>query len=182
MKQNHEANRQLNAWSEFFRRRSNDRIYLVTFMFAPFRRASEYRTILAMEKIIETFYERVLNRVTRYPEKYRSNLVMLAFPDKPVPHRDKTRSRGAFEMAPHKGLHYHATVALKREGRSKAGLKTIIRDSEGSIIGGLPFNRVHVKRVRDDPRPTVCYCLKGLPRRIFSEDRVLLLPKAGSEL
>lgn len=144
--------------------------------------ASEYRTILAMEKIIETFYHRVLSRVTRYSEKYSSNLVMVAFPDKPVPHRAKKRPIGAFEMAPHKGLHYHAIVALKRKGRSKAGLKAIMRESGGSIIGGLPLNRVDIKRVKGDPRPAVVYCLKGLPRRIFTADRILLLPKADSEL
>jgi hypothetical protein len=177
-----EASRQLNAWSEFFHRRADDRIYLVTFMFAPFRTANEYRTIVVMEKIIETFYDRVLNRVTRYPEKYRSNLVMMAFPDKPVPHRKKKRPAGRFEMAPNKGLHYHAVVAMKRDGRSKAGLKTVIRKFEGSIVGGLPLNRLDVKRIKGDPRPAVLYCLKGLPRRIFSADRVLLLPRSGSEL
>jgi hypothetical protein len=181
MKRDYETSRQLNAWSEFFHRRVDDRIYLVTFMFAPFRTASEYRTILVMEKIIETFYDRLLNRVTRYPERYRSNLIVLAFPDKPVPHRRGKRPKASFEMAPNKGLHYHAIVALKREGRSKAGLKTIMRKHGSRLIGGLPLNRLHVKRVKGDPRPTVVYCLKGLPRRIFSTNRILLLPKADSE-
>ena len=168
----------MKGWADFFRRHSDKKLYLMTFMFPPFQ-GSDNQITRTMEKVIERFYCRLAKRVTRARKKYGLSLIMVAFPDKPVPHEEK---RAIADCQPNRGLHFHAIVALCHKSRLKTGLKNFLNGPGAKVKRGLPFRRVHLRRIKRSPERVVAYCFKGLERMRFSGDRILLFPKSASEL
>ena len=183
-----EINKQINGWADYFSRLKMEgrKLYFLTFMFKPLKEVDRWNKEInvdrwnkeIMKKVVYEVYGRLITRVVRYPRKFAGDLVLVGAPDRPVPHR---RKRSSKDVKINNGLHMHAIVALARRTQLKVGLKQHIKDDGAYLLENLPLRRIHVKRCKRSPRKVTRYLLKGISRRSFDLEDMVICPKASSE-
>jgi hypothetical protein len=132
---------------------------------------------------INRIYSTLVRHVERHPTTpagSRRVPILLAFPDYPT-----QRGSGDWsDVTINDGLHYHGIILLHIESRLKVRLDTHIKDDydhyvrSGDIVRRIdrrPIDEKTAKRVTG-------YGLKALEWRIPDTDRLLILPRALSEL
>ena len=87
------------------------------------------------------------------------------------------------------GLHYHGIVLIPvLKTRLKIGLDLFINEEKNEetyrhlVKVGGPLRRIHIKPVEETPENAVGYVLKSIESRIPDSNKMLILPKAVSEL
>jgi hypothetical protein len=154
----------------------------VTFMFNYISGGFD-RKCTVMEDEVNRIYSTLVPQVERYPNTPAGSKrvpILIAFPDYPT-------QRGSGDWADvtiNDGLHYHGIILIHTESRLRVRLDTHIKDeyrhyvSSGDIVRRIdlrPIDEKTAKRVTG-------YGFKALEWRIPDTDRLLILPKALSEL
>jgi hypothetical protein len=154
--------------------------YLFSFMFNQLP-GSRRAMVHQMHQQIERWFGRLATRTVRKPR----SPVWVPFlpkgifvPDLPVPKRCKV---GIGDVSINDGLHVHGIVVANRWARLPETLDVYFQENLKKFLVGK-LRHIDVELIRDRPRYTVGYALKGLKRPTFSEDDVLVLPRAVSEL
>jgi hypothetical protein len=128
-------------------------------------------------------YGRLATRTVRKPRSPRWASILprgvfvvdrpiLKKPDRKIPLR---------HVSPNDGLHVHGLVAAKRLGRIREPLDQHFRDHMDEYLIGK-IDEIDVVPITNNPSYTTRYGAKGLKRRTFSCDDVLILPKTLDEL
>jgi hypothetical protein len=154
--------------------------YLFTFMFNQLpgpRRAMVHQ----MHQQLERWYGRLATRTVR---KTRSPVWApflpkgIFVPDLPVSKRAK-QSIG--DVSTNDGLHMHGVVVANRWARIPETLDVYFEENLEQFLTSK-LRHIDVQRITHRPKYTAGYGLKGLKRPTFSEDDVLVLPRALVEL
>jgi hypothetical protein len=100
-------------------------------------------------------------------------------PDLPVPKRIKQRLR---EVTINNGLHWHGLVMVNPLAPKLPGNLDvhINEDLQNYLVGSI--RTIGVEPITYDPVYVTGYGMKGLKRRSFSEDEILIFPRTVSEL
>jgi hypothetical protein len=161
--------------------------YIITFMFNHILGPYEHKC-LVMEQEIERVYATLVRYMVHNPrsKSERKKLPRLyAFPDYP---RQKMEPFRLEDVMANDGLHYHGIVLIPNNTRLKMGLDMFINEEENEktyrhlVKFGGPLRRIHIKPVDRTPRNAVDYVLKSIEWRIPDSNKMLILPKAVSEL
>ena len=156
--------------------------YIVTFMFNHIPGDHDHKCSV-MENAIERIYATLIRHVVRDPrsQSERKKLPMLyAFPDYPGNKMDPFRWE---DITINDGLHYHGIVLIRIDTRLKVGLDTYIKQNYQHFVKfGGPLRRIHIEPIDRTPRKAVDYVLKSIEWRIPDSNKMLILPKAVSEL
>jgi hypothetical protein len=154
--------------------------YLFTFLFNQLP-GSRRAMVHQMHQQLERWYGMLATRIVRKPRSpgRASFLPKGVFvPDLPVPKRCKV---GIGDVSINDGLHVHGIVVANRWARMPETLDVYFQENLKKFLVGK-LRHIDVELIRDRPRYTVGYALKGLKRPTFSEDDVLVLPRAVGEL
>jgi hypothetical protein len=179
------------AWIEqIIEARRDDQIwngYIVTFMFNHIPGPFEHKC-----SVMENEIERVYATLVRYvvhdsrSKSQRKKLPLLhAFPDYP---RKKMEPFSWEDIKIIDGLHYHGIVLIPTNTRLKISLDMFINEEENEetyrhlVKFGGPLRRIHVEAVDHTPRKAAGYVFKSFEWRIPDSNKMLILPKALSEL
>jgi len=141
------------------------------------------RKCRVMEDEVERVYRTLVPHVERNPRSpsgRRRLPLLIAFPDYPT-----QRGSGDWrDVVINDGLHYHGIILVHIESRLKVRLDTHIKDQYRHYVrSGDILRRIHVQPVDEATSNRVTgYGLKALEWRIPDTDRLLILPKALSEL
>ena len=158
--------------------------FLITFMFNHISGSFDHKCSVMTNEI-----ERAYNILGRYvvhdfrSKSQREKLPRLyAFPDYP---RQKLEPFDWKDINCNDGLHYHGIILIRIDTKLKMGLDTFIMQDEHYrhlVKYGGPLRRIHIKPVDDAPQKAVGYAFKSLEWRIPDSNKMLILPKAVSEL
>jgi hypothetical protein len=154
--------------------------YLFTFLFNQLP-GSRRAMVHQMHQQLERWYGMLATRIVRKPRSPgRASFLPkgIFVPDLPVPKRCKV---GIGDVSINDGLHVHGIVVANRWARLPETLDVYFQENLKKFLVGK-LRHIDVELIRDRPRYTVGYALKGLKRPTFSEDDVLVLPRAVSEL
>jgi hypothetical protein len=151
----------------------------VTFMFNYISGGFD-RKCTVMEDEIDRIYSTLVRHVERHPRTPAGSKrvpILIGFPD-------LQRGFGWEDVVINDGLHYHGIVLIHTESRLKVRLDTHIKDHYRHYVrSGDIVRRIHVQRVDEATSKRVTgYGFKALEWRIPDTDRLLVLPKALSEL
>ena len=156
--------------------------YIVTFMFNHIPGDHDHKCSV-MENAIERIYATLIRHVVRDPrsESERKKLPMLyAFPDHPRNKMDPFRWE---DITINDGLHYHGIILIRIDTRLKVGLDMYIKQNYQHFVKfGGPLRRIHIEPIDRTPGKAVGYVLKSIEWRIPDSNKLLILPKAVSEL
>jgi hypothetical protein len=155
--------------------------YLLSFMFSQIH---EFNTpkMEEMKKHLGWFY----GRLAKASGPKASHLKWSPFlpkiilaPDLPVPKRIKQRLR---EVTINNGLHWHGLVMVNPLAPKLPGnLDVHINENlQNYLVGSI--RTIGVEPITYDPVYVTGYGMKGLKRRSFSEDEILIFPRTVSEL
>jgi hypothetical protein len=155
--------------------------YLLSFMFSQIQGSDESR----MEKMkthLGWFYGRLAKAsVPKASHPIWSTFlpkVVLA-PDFPVPKRSKSKLR---DVTINDGLHWHGLVMVNPLAPKLPGtLDVHIKENWRKYLVGS-IRTIGVEAITHDPVYVTGYGMKGLKRRSFFEDEILIFPRAVSEL
>jgi hypothetical protein len=154
----------------------------VTFMFNHIPGRFDLKCSV-MEDEIDRIYSTLVRHVERYPRSpsgAKRVPILIAFPDYPT-----QRGSGDWrDIVINDGLHYHGIVLIHTESRLKIRLDTHIKDQYRHYVRlGDIVRRIHVQPIDEATAKRVTgYGFKALEWRIPDTDRLLILPKALSEL
>jgi hypothetical protein len=154
----------------------------VTFMFNHIPGRFDLKCTV-MEDEIDRIYGTLVRHVERYPTTpagKRRLPRLIAFPDYPM-------QRGSGDWADvtiNDGLHYHGIILVHTESKLKVRLDMHIKDNyQFYVRSGDIVRRIHIQPIDETTSKRVTgYGLKALEWRIPDTDRLLILPKALSEL
>jgi hypothetical protein len=105
---------------------------------------------------------------------------LYAFPDYP---RQKMEPFKLEDVTINDGLHYHGVILIPNETRLKISLDMFFDQRKEYLIKrGWPLRRIHCEIIDYAPRKAVDYVLKAIEWRIPDSNKMLILPKAVSEL
>jgi hypothetical protein len=154
--------------------------FFMTIMFhhIPGPRGTKIRQ---MHEEISTIYGKLANRVVRKPtsENWAHLLPKgVFFPD--VPGYRKT-SEKLSDVSVNDGVHMHGIVFAIETPRFKQSLDQHFRENEQLYVNGN-IHRIHVEPITDREKFVADYAGKAIKRKRFSNDDILILPKALSEL
>ena len=161
--------------------------YIVTFMFNNIPGSFDHKCSV-MENEIERVYATLIRYVVHNPRSssQRKKLPKLfAFPDCSGKKMEPFRWE---DIMINDGLHCHGIVLILIDTRLKVGLDLFINEEENEetyrhfVKFGGPLRRIHIKPVDRTPRKVAGYAFKSLEWRIPDSNRMLILPKAVSEL
>ena len=154
--------------------------YLVTFMFNQLP-GSRRAMVHQMHQQLERWYGRLATRTIR---KTRSPVWVpflpkgIFVPDLPVPKRSKL---GIRDVSINDGLHMHGIVVANRWARIPETLDVYFEENLKTYLTNK-LRHIDVQRITHRTEYTTGYGMKGLKRPAFSEDDILVLPRALSEL
>jgi hypothetical protein len=154
--------------------------YLFTFMFHQLPGSLNTKG-QQMEKEILRWYGRLATRTVRKP---RSPTWAPLLPkgifvrDLPVPKRSKQDLRN---VVVNDGLHVHGIVVANRLGRIHQPLNVHFQEEINKYLTGS-LRHIDVQRITGTAGYTTEYAMKGLKRRTFSPDQILVLPRTVTEL
>jgi hypothetical protein len=153
----------------------------ITFMFNYISGGFD-RKCTVMEDEIDRIYSTLVPQVERYPRTSAGSKrvpILIAFPD-----YSTKRGFGWEDVTINDGLHYHGNILIHTESRLKVRLDTHIKDHYRHYVrSGDVVRRIYVQPIDEKTaRRVTGYGFKALEWRIPDTDRVLILPKALSEL
>ena len=161
--------------------------YIVTFMFHHIPGPFDHKCSV-MENEIERVYATLVRHVvhdSRSPSQRKKLPILYAFPDYPRKKMDPFRWE---DVTINDGLHYHGIILIPIDTRLKMGLDMFINEEKNEktyrhlVKFGGPLRRIHIKPVDRTPRKVAGYAFKSIEWRIPDSNRMLILPKALSEL
>jgi hypothetical protein len=140
------------------------------------------RKCTVMEDEIDRIYSTLVRHVERYPRTpsgAKRVPILIAFPD-----YSTKQGFGWQDMTINDGLHYHGNILIHTESRLKVRLDTHIKDHYRHYVrSGDVVRRIYVQPIDEKTaRRVTGYGLKALEWRIPDTDRLLVLPKALSEV
>ncbi len=154
--------------------------YLFTFMFNQLP-GSRRAMVHQMHQQLERWYGRLATRTVR---KTRSPIWApylpkgIFVPDLPVPKRSK---QSLLDVSINDGLHMDGIVVANRWARIPDTLDVYFEENLGTYLT-RKLRHIDVQRITHRARYVTEYALKSLKRSTFSEDDILVLPRALSEL
>lgn len=159
------------------------RAYLVTMTFL---RLPGGRDVVLAQMIdeAERFYRRFVTRVVRRPRGAAELPVFLVAPDTPVGKSDKPLR----EVSINDGLHLHGLLVVPPCSRLRIPADEHVRTMQSFYLSGSEegtprrLAAVDMRPIAEGVDLVVAYALKGVARRRFGPDDVLVLPRAPSEL
>jgi hypothetical protein len=154
----------------------------VTFMFNHIPGGFD-RKCTVMEDEIDRIYSTLVPQVERHPSTpagSRRVPILIAFPD----YSTQRGSGDWSDVTINDGLHYHGDILIHIESRLRVRLDTHIKDQYRHYVrSGDIVRRIDVRPIDEKTAKRVTgYGLKALEWRIPDTDRLLVLPKALSEL
>ena len=158
--------------------------YIVTFMFNHIPGPFDHKCSV-MENEIERVYATLVRYVVhdlRSPSQRKKLPILYAFPDYP---RQKLEPFDWKDINCNDGLHYHGIILIRIDTKLKMGLDTFIMQDEHYrhlVKYGGPLRRIHIEPVDRTPRKAAGYAFKSIEWRIPDSNKMLILPKALSEL
>jgi len=100
-------------------------------------------------------------------------------PDLPVPKRSKVQLR---DVTINNGLHWHGLIMVNPLAPKLPGnLDVHINENRSKYLVGS-IRKIGVEPITHDPVYVTGYGMKGLKRRSFFEDEILIFPRTVSEL
>lgn len=155
--------------------------HLATLMFAPLPGKPE-SVIAQMRAEAERVYRIFLPRVVRRPLASGSAgrlPILIAAPDGPVGKRDKPLA----SISINNGVHLHGVLLVPPSSRLPVPVHEHFRHQQALYVrDGRRVLRVDVRPVDRDLERVVAYALKGLSRRRFALDDLIVLPRTASEV
>jgi hypothetical protein len=128
-------------------------------------------------------YSTFITRVVRNPRSalFKDALpVLLGCPDRPV-RKNKKSTKDDVEI--NDGLHVHGILLVPKNSRLSHGAKKHFRLNKRFYVNGHHrIERIHLKRIKFTPDEATKYALKGLKRGWVNYERIIVLPRAKSEL
>jgi hypothetical protein len=150
--------------------------YIITFMYNHIPGSIE-RQFSVMEGEIGRLYATLVRHIVRDPRSpsQRKKLPILhAFPDQTE------------DVTINDGLHYHGIILIRSGTRLQVPLDEYInvkRNYRHLVKFGGPLRRIHIGPVDDETSQNAAsYAFKAIEWRIPDSNRMLILPKALSEL
>jgi hypothetical protein len=156
-------------------------VYFFTFVFQQLP-GSRNAKVDQMFQEITRVYGRLATRTVRKPRspQWASILPRGVFvADRPIS-KDRGCKQKLRHVLPNDGLHVHGLVAAKRLGRIREPLDQHFRDDMDEYLIGK-IDEIDVVPITDNPSYATQYGAKGLKRRTFSSDDILILPKTLDE-
>lgn len=158
------------------------RAHLATLMFARLSPKPENPVLAQMFAEAALVYRKFVTRVVRRPLSPGSVdglPVMIVAPDLPVAKRGKAEAR--IEL--NGGLHLHAVLLVPPRSRLRVPANEHFRRHQALYVGDRSrLDRIDVRPIEETVERAVGYVLKSLPRRRFTTDDVLVLPRSLSEM
>jgi hypothetical protein len=153
----------------------------ITFMF-NFISGNFDRKCTVMENEVDRIYSTLVPQVERYPRTPAGSKrvpILIVFPDYPTQQGFSWQ-----DVTINDGLHYHGVILIHIESRLKVRLDNHIRDNyEHYVRPDDIIRRVDVRPIDEKTAKRVTgYGFKALEWRIPDTDRLLVLPKALSEV
>jgi hypothetical protein len=142
---------------------------------------SRHAMVRQMHQQILRWYGRLATRTVKKPRSpvWAPFLPKGIFvPDLPVPKRSKLGIRDA---STNDGLHMHGVVVANRTRKLPETLDVHFEENLDTYLTNK-LRHIDVQRITHKAEYVAEYGLKGLKRPTFSEDDVLVLPRALSEL
>jgi hypothetical protein len=172
------------AFGYWVRQQWNDGwdVSLFTFVFQQLP-GSRNAKVDQMFQEITRVYGRLATRTVRKPRSPRWASILprgVFVVDRPIL-KKRDRKLPLRHVLPNDGLHVHGLVAAKRLGRIREPLDQHFRDHMDEYLIGK-IDKIDVVPITNNPSHTTRYGAKGLKRRTFSSDDVLILPKTFDEL
>jgi hypothetical protein len=134
-----------------------------------------------MHQQLERWYGRLATRTVRKPR----SPVWVPFlpkgifvPDLPVPKRSK---QDIGDVSTNDGLHMHGIMVATRTRKLPETLDVHFEENPGTYLS-RKLRHIDVRRITHSAEYVTEYALKSLKRPTFSEDDILVLPRALSEL
>ena len=137
--------------------------------------------IRQMHEEISTVYGKLANRVVRKPTSVNWAHLLpkgVFFPD--VPGYRQSRQRLS-DVSVNDGVHMHGILFTIETPRFKQPLDLHFRENEQLYVKGN-IHRIHVEPITDREKFVVDYAGKAIKRKRFSNDDILIVPKALSEV
>ena len=154
--------------------------YTMTFMFNHIPGNIEHKYTV-MEDAIDRVYGTLVRHMVRdprSPSERRKLPKLYAFPDYPRKKMDSWK-----DVTINGGLHYHGIILLPLETRLKTTLPMYMkRNARHFVKFGGPIRRIHIEPIDRTPERAASYAFKAMEYRIPDSNRMLILPKAVSEL
>ena len=158
--------------------------YLITFMYNHIVGPLEHKYSV-MENEIERVYATLVRRLVHHArsKSQRERLPMLyAFPDYP---RQIMEPFDLKDVTINDGLHYHGILLIRDDTRLGTGFDAFIKNKKNHphlVKEGGPLRRIHIEPIDRTPQKAAEYTFKAIEWRIPDPNRMLILPKAISEL
>jgi hypothetical protein len=155
--------------------------YLLSFMFSQIQGPDDER-MLEMKKHLGWFYGRldkasVPNASSPKWSPFLPKAILA--PDFPVPKYEKQQLR---DITINNGLHWHGLVLANPLAPKLPGnLDVHIKENWRKYLVGS-IRKIGVEPITRDPEYVTGYGMKGLKRRSFLEDEILIFPRVVSEL
>jgi hypothetical protein len=157
-------------------------VYLFTFVFEQLP-GSRNAKVDQMFQEVTRVYGRLATRMVRKPRSPRWASILprgVFVADRPIP-KNRDRKLPLRHVLPNDGLHVHGLVAAKRLGRIRDPLDQHFHDHMDEYLIGK-IDEIDVVPITNNPSYATQYGAKGLKRRTFSSDDILILPKTLDEL
>ena len=156
--------------------------YLFSFMFSQINDPDD-KKLDEMKKHLGWFYGRLAkNSVPKASSPKWSGFLpkVILAPDFPVPKKSKKQTLR--DVTINNGLHWHALVmvnpfAPKLPGNLDVHISQNLRKY---LVGSI--RKIGVEPITHDPAYVTGYGMKGLKRRSFFQDEILIFPRTVSEL
>ena len=156
--------------------------YFVSFMFHHVHGSIEQKYMI-MEDDIDRVYATLVRHVVHNgrSKAQREKLpILYAFPDYP---RYKLFPFRIEDIKINGGLHYHGIFLIRTDTKLEVPLDFYIDENrEHFEKPSKPLRRIWIGPIDRTPDKAVAYALKSLETRIPDSNRMLILPKALSEL
>jgi hypothetical protein len=157
-------------------------IYFFTIVFKQLPGSRDAKVDQMFQEITRV-YGRLATRMVRKPRSPRWASILprgVFVVDRPIL-KKRDRKLPLRHLLPNDGLHVHGLVAAKRLGRIREPLDQHFHDHMDEYLIGK-IDEIDVVPITNNPSYTTRYGAKGLKRRTFSSDDILILPKTLDEL
>jgi hypothetical protein len=154
--------------------------YLISFMFHQLP-GSPSSILRQMRQQIERAYSRLVTRFDHDPRSRAGSQripIMILFPDFPCPKGEK---KSIEDVSINDGLHYGGIALTPPISRFKSTLNVHFQQEQDEYVNDK-LARVHVKPITKSPSHVLDYAAKSYKRGRVSDEDIIILPKARSEL
>jgi hypothetical protein len=156
--------------------------YQTVFMFHQLPGKTVWSATRQMKSEIERVYARLVTRFARNPrsKKLVQHLpIMILFPDLPVYKRQRDKS--IEDVSVNNGLHYGGIALTPPYSRFKSTLDAYFDEYQDTYVN-KKLERIHVTPITWNPANVTDYVAKSFKRGRVSDEDIIILPKAISEL